>query len=60
MRTIEILSIIPIIVAPFVLIIFSLVTAYVFKFGIPKTNIIPDYLSFALAVVAGLLLGGAI
>ena len=60
MRTIEILSIIPIIVAPFVLIIFSLVTAYVLKFGIPKTNIIPDYLSFALAVVAGLLLGGAI
>ena len=60
MIDIEIVGMLPLVVAPFVLIIFSLVTAYVFKFGMPKTNIIPDYLAFVLAVVAGLFLGGAI
>ena len=42
------------------LVLFSLVSAYVFRFGLPKTGIYFDYILFALFTVAALLLGGVI
>ena len=51
---------IPVVVAPVVLMIFSLVSAYVFRFGLPRTGINFDYVLFALATVIALVAGGAI
>lgn len=56
----EFLDLLPLVVAPFVLVIFSLVSAYIFKFGLPRTNILPDYMVFTIFIVLGLVLGGAI
>lgn len=56
----EVLKFLPVVVAPFVLIIFSMVSAFVFRFGLPKTGIHFDYMVFAIVVIIALVLGGAI
>lgn len=55
-----ILGVLPFIIAPCVLAIFSIVSAYVFRFGMPHTGIIPDYVVFSLFVILAALLGGVI
>lgn len=55
-----VLHYLPLIVAPVVLALFSLVSAYVFKFGLRRTGISFDYILFAIYVVIALVLGGAI
>lgn len=52
------LSFLPMIVAPFVLCIWSLVSAYVFKLGVRGSGIGFDYIVFTLVVVLGCVLGG--
>lgn len=49
----------PMVVAPIVLMIFGFVTAYVFKFGLPKTGINGDYLLLAFYVIVACIVGGA-
>lgn len=58
MRLQIVLHYLPLVVAPFVLFLFSLVSAYVFKFGLPKTGINFDYILFTSFVVIACLLGG--
>lgn len=53
-----VLHYLPFVVAPFVLFLFSLVSAYVLKFGLPKTGINFDYILFTFFVVIACLLGG--
>lgn len=48
------------VVAPFVLMLFGFVTAYIFKFGLPKTGINGDYLLLAFYIVVACIVGGAI
>ena len=55
-----VLHYLPLVVAPVVLALFSLVSAYVFKFGLRGTGISFDYILFALYVIVALILGGAI
>lgn len=55
-----ILNYLPVVIAPVVLIIFSLISAYVFKFGLKHTGINTDYILFSIFVVIALVLGGAI
>lgn len=50
----------PVLIAPFILFFFSLITAYVFRFGRPKSGIHFDYILFVLVVIVALVLGGAI
>lgn len=50
----------PLVVAPFVLLIFSMVSAYVMKFRLPRGGLGFDYVIFAIVVILGLKLGGAI
>lgn len=50
----------PMVVAPFVLLIFSMVSAYVMKFRLPRGGLGFDYVIFAIVVILGLKLGGAI
>ena len=50
----------PLVVAPFVLLMFSLISAYVMKFRLPRGGLGFDYAIFTLLVVIGLKLGGAI
>ena len=54
------LSFVPLILVPLVLAVFSMVSAYVFKFGLPKTGIYFDYVLFTLVLIAAMLVGGAI
>ena len=56
----KILHYLPLLVAPIVLFIFTLVSAYVLKFRIPKSGLGFDYIVFTLIILAGLVLGGAI
>lgn len=56
----RILDYLPLIVAPVILFLFSLVSAYVFKFGLRNTGIHFDYVIFSLIMIAALALGGAI
>lgn len=55
-----VLHYLPLFVAPAVLVLFSIVSAYVLKFGIRRTGIHFDYILFAIFVVLALMLGGAI
>lgn len=55
-----IVSYAPMIVAPFVLILFSLISAYVLKFRLPKGGLGFDYIIFAIVLVVCLTVGGAI
>lgn len=55
-----IVSYAPMIVAPFVLILFSLISAYVLKFRLPKGGLGFDYIIFAIVLVLCLTVGGAI
>lgn len=55
-----VLEYLPMVVAPFVLMLFGFITAYVFKFGLPKTGINGDYLLLAFYIVAACIVGGAI
>lgn len=50
----------PMVVAPIVLMLFSMVSAYVFKFGKSRTGINQDYLLFAFYVIVACYIGGAI
>lgn len=50
----------PLFVAPFVLFLFSLISAFVFRFRLPKGGLGFDYVIFALVVILGLKLGGVI
>lgn len=56
----KIFDYLPIVVSPVVLFLFSLVSAYVFKFGIRNTGIHFDYVIFSIITVAALVLGGAV
>lgn len=56
----KVLYMAPMIVAPFVLCIFTMISAYVFKFNIRRGGLGFDYFIFTLVVVVGLKLGGAI
>lgn len=56
----EILRFLPMVVAPFVLMLFGFVTAYIFKFGLPKTGINGDYFLLAFYIVVACIVGGAI
>ena len=56
----SILQSLPMFVAPFILVIFSMVSAYVFRFGLPRTGIHFDYILFVIVVVVALAIGGAI
>lgn len=55
-----VIRILSFIIAPCILVLFSVVSAYVFKFGLSRTGIIPDYIVFSLFVVIALLAGGVI
>ena len=50
----------PLVVSPFVLLMFSMVSAYVFKFRLPRGGLGFDYIIFTIVLVVGLKLGGAI
>lgn len=50
----------PLFVAPFVLFMFSLITAYVWKFKMPKGGLGFDYVIFTVVIVFGLIAGGAL
>lgn len=50
----------PLVVAPFVLIVFSMVSAYVLKFRIARAGLGFDYIIFTVIILLGLKLGGAI
>lgn len=56
----SILSILPLLVAPFILIVWSLVSAFVFKLGLKGSGIGFDYVVFTLIMAIALLAGGAI
>ena len=56
----KILHYLPLLVAPIVLFIFTLASAYVLKFRIPNSGLGFDYIVFTLIILAGLVLGGAI
>ncbi len=56
----KILYFAPTVVAPFVLAIFAMVSAYVWKFNIRRGGLAFDYVIFAIIVIVGLRLGGAI
>ncbi len=56
----ELLYRLPIFVAPLVLVLLDLVTAYVFKIGVAKTGIAFDYILFVLFIVIALVAGGVI
>lgn len=50
----------PFFVAPIVWFLFSLISAYVFKFGVRRTGIHFDYVLFAIVVIIASVLGGVI
>lgn len=50
----------PLFVAPFVLFLFSLISAFVLRFRLPRGGLGFDYVIFSLIVILGLKLGGAI
>lgn len=54
------LSALPILVAPFILIVWSLVSAYVFRLGFRGSGIGLDYFIFTLIMVVALKFGGVI
>lgn len=54
------LSMIPMFVTPFILALFTFISAYVFRFGMSKSGIHFDYILFSIYVIAACVLGGAI
>lgn len=50
----------PLVVAPFILMLFSFVSAYVMRFRLPRSGLAFDYVLFTLLMVVALMLGGAI
>lgn len=50
----------PFFVAPFILALFSFISAYVLKFGVRGTGIHADYIMFTFYVVLACLLGGVL
>lgn len=48
------------ITAPAMLVVFTLVTAYVFRFNVPKSGLSFDYFLFTLLLVITMYIGGAI
>lgn len=55
-----ILTRLPLLIAVMGLILFSMITAYVMKFGVRNSGIRFDYFLFTLYIVAALVLGKAI
>ena len=55
-----IFAFLPLIVAPFILFLFSLVSAYVLKFGMRMTGINADYVIFGVIVILCAVFGGVI
>lgn len=55
-----IIQYLPLVVAPVVLALFSFISAYVFKFGLPRTGINQDYVLFVIFVVLACIFGGAV
>lgn len=49
-----------IISAPFILLVFTMISAYVLKFRLPKGGLGFDYIVFAVVILVALVLGGAI
>lgn len=51
---------IPLVIAPFALVLLNLVSAYVLKLGRKHTGIYFDYVLLAIFVILALVIGGAI
>ena len=59
--TISILiSRLPLLIAPFILMMFSMISAYVLRFRLPRGGLGFDYIVFTIIVVVALRIGGAI
>lgn len=56
----SILEFLPLIVAPLILLVWSLVSAYVLKFGLRGSGIGMDYIILTALVALALVFGGAI
>lgn len=56
----KVFEFLPLIVAPFILLIWSMVSAYVLKFGMRGSGIGLDYIIFTILVIAALCFGGAL
>lgn len=56
----NVLEFLPLIVAPLILLVWSLVSAYVLKFGLRGSGIGMDYIILTVLVALALVFGGAI
>ena len=56
----SVLEFLPLLVAPFILIIWSLVSAFVYRLGLKGSGIGFDYVVFTLIMAIALLAGGVI
>lgn len=50
----------PMVIAPFVLFLFTLISAYVLRFRLPRGGLGFDYIVFTLLLVVALMVGGVI
>lgn len=56
----NVLEFLPLIVAPLILLVWSLVSAYVLKFGLRGSGIGMDYIILTVLIALALVFGGAI
>lgn len=56
----DVLYYIPLFIAPIILAIFGMISAYVMKFKLPGSMLGFDYLLFSIVVIVALTIGGAI
>ncbi len=56
----QILEYLPFIVAPFILILWSIISAFVFRLGFKGSGIGLDYMIFTIIIALALLRGGVI
>lgn len=56
----ELIAMLPLFIAPFILCMFSLITAYVLKFGMRNSGIHFDYMIFVVYILIALLRGGVL
>ena len=56
----KIIYYLPLFVAPLIIIMFTCISAYVFRFKVPNSGIAFDYVIFTILIAIGLWLGGAI
>lgn len=56
----ELIQKLPILIAPVILMLFSMITAYVLKFNIKRSGLGFDYIVFSVLVLVCLYMGGVI